>query len=155
MRSAERMLRTIKYDETADYEEIVKHIYFKKRVTSSASPDYDYLTDHFHRNFEHLTTPVPYLKEVPRDPFARRENNPYRYGLSTYVECKGEYWVLAGNGPDRDEDLDVSLFGRHTGRIEEGRPYTRYFGLDRPLLDYMYDPTNGLTSSGDIILIRQ
>lgn len=156
IRSGEILLLSIKHDNTADYEEVVKRVYMKKRVRTSASPDYDYLAEHYLRNFEPLTTPIHFIAEVPRDPFAPPENNLYRYGLSPYVEGRGAYWVLAGNGPDRDVDLDVTLFGRDTGRIEYGRPdRTRYFGLDHPLLDYMYDPTNGLTSSGDIIMIRK
>lgn len=163
-RSPERVLMDMKNDadnlrrkgRIVDYEDVVKRLHFKGRTGNTAQPTYDSLVEHYMGDYSPLTTPIAYLKDVPVDHFASGEKPRYRYGISPVEFGR---WILAGNGPDGDADLDVNRFGRSGGRweppLKRGDPiYTWYFGLDRPLLDYMYDPTNGLKSSGDIILTR-
>lgn len=51
-------------------------------------------------------------------------------------------WILASNGLDGDEDVDISKFDLSVS----GR------GLPERICDLLYDPTNGIVSGGDILV---
>ena len=90
-----------------------------------------------------LTTPVSYIASIPLDPFRDPKVQPIyqsssqAYGYTAFgpSKCRSD-WVIKGLGPDKDED--------HTG--SDFTPQTE----DR-FLRGLYNPSNGLTSSGDII----
>ena len=91
-----------------------------------------------------LTTPVAYIGFMPFDPFSGDGASDYcRY----YSDGK-TWYVLAGNGPDRDIDL-----------IEESYPEPfneATIRFDHPghfMFQFCYSPSNGLNSNGDIIRI--
>lgn len=136
-----------------DYEEIVKQVYLMPpRYTSGVWPNYFPYNRYNLRNYGVLTTPITYLAKIPVDPFSQNGNRHYRYGLSPI----GWPWILAGNGPDGDEDIDVNRFCLDNGRLIMPNTYDNiYYGYDKPLVEYMHDPTNGLKSNGDIIRIKQ
>jgi hypothetical protein len=75
---------------------------------------------------------------IPSDPFS---SAPYRYLLMPDYSHPYTYLIVS-NGPDRDVDLTLSLLlsSRDNPSFE-----MEYF-------DAIYDPTNGATSSGDIVL---
>ena len=90
-----------------------------------------------------LTSPVSHIAALPGDPFRERE---YHYGYWT----NGKIWILRSVGPDRQITADLSELGEALEAMsppEMGRP------RDWPqrLLNMLYDPTNGITSDGDII----
>lgn len=99
--------------------------------------------------------------KIPKDPFATPGSGGlYRYGRpSTQSPQNIQYlmWVVAGNGPDGDADLDVTRFNPKADNI--GRIPSRDLKVDLGLgcnpMDLIYDPTNGLTSNGDIFLISR
>lgn len=98
-----------------------------------------------------LSTPIGYVTDIPeRDPF-QDENHPRIYDAYDYVDAKsmalsgdpepafrvrGAEWRLCSAGPDR-----VNTFG--------GPSYLN--SIDNP--GYDYDPTNGILSRGDIVLV--
>jgi hypothetical protein len=91
-----------------------------------------------------LTTPIAYLRDVPRDRFAPPSplngSEGYRYA-ATY----SGYWILTSRGPDGDDDMvpeDYILSA--SGDITR---YVSHFGPGRAV---EYDPTNGVGSNGDI-----
>ena len=79
-----------------------------------------------------LTTPVQYLTSLPKDPFV---GGNYQYfsafvsptGPSEFQQQYGD-WILLSVGPDRSLSLNAA-----TGQV------------------VIYDPTNGVISSGDVI----
>jgi hypothetical protein len=102
---------------------------------------------------------------IPQDSFASPGSTPlYRYGLSPrkiYRVVKPKYsfnvcpiapFIIAGNGPDGDADVDVTRFNAEpttsTGKIDP------WLGLGQDPLNLLYDPTNGAISNGDIFLIH-
>jgi hypothetical protein len=89
--------------------------------------------------------------KTPEDPFSNRKHSNYRYETGP----SNQFWIVAGNGPDGDEDLDLTYFGMKNGRDIVGWPYDGiYYGYDKPLTEYMYDPSNGMISNGDIIRLN-
>jgi type II secretory pathway pseudopilin PulG len=85
-----------------------------------------------------LTTPTPYIRELPNDPYA-----PTRHFVFPYVakkEAGREGWMLLSAGPDRDYDVDpIRMLDVTTTQPTPA------------LLHFMYDPTNGTWSDGDIM----
>jgi hypothetical protein len=139
---------------TDDYEDIAKGAYILP-YGNPAAPDaiYNYYNRGLLRDYARLTTPIAYLNEAPIDPFSREEEQHYRYGIHP---VGGGPWIIVSNGPDGDEDLDVNLFGLHTGRQTASNYYDSvHYGYEKPLIEYKYDPTNGMKSNGDIIRTRQ
>jgi hypothetical protein len=104
-----------------------------------------------------LTTPVPYMSSFPRDSY---RNN---YGMLSYGYGYGSngssYYILTSYGPDGVDGIK----GVEGGELDE-RQYTgaRFDQRDRAgirgsrfiLSEYRFDPSNGLNSSGDIIMIE-
>ena len=93
-----------------------------------------------------------YLHRIPGDPFndgseedwngeSGAHNNHYCYftadksGEPSSTEAK--YWALVSYGPDKD--LDVEDYGEAKDAVDNGTN--------------LYNPDNGITSSGDIVII--
>ena len=81
---------------------------------------------------------LPILAHV-EDPYGHA-NSVYGYSLGL-VESNEFDWVLVSLGPDRRANVPLADF-----RNPED--------LMTRLVDHVYDPSNGLTSSGDIVLTR-
>lgn len=104
-----------------------------------------------------LTTPVAYITSIPQDPFASTSDlvsafpkirtysyaeggwqavaKQYNPGLNLSFICK---WVIVGQGPNSRDDQ-----GEWITAAPNGVPFV-YIG-------FMYDPTNGTISNGDIV----
>lgn len=114
--------------------------------------------------FTTLTSPVSYLSSLPPDPFADTRGLTYRYHHDRAGFIVGSY------GPDTDETTGGDL-PWNAGFINQGTPtynsgmevsYTSRISqpsltlLTGPVTPstgkqkYTYDPTNGVTSPGDI-----
>lgn len=101
-----------------------------------------------------------YESLIPLDPFASGSPsrlNRYDIGLhdgKRAVDPARDCWIIAGNGPDGDADVDVSNL-----RVDPLDPKGEWFapdprtGRERPLMELTYDPTNGLVSDGDLFVI--
>lgn len=87
-----------------------------------------------------LTEPIAYLSDIPTDIFT--DGALYRYGGAPPVTPSR--FLLASDGPDGDSDTnDLTLYpGIHSPYINDSEGT---FDLIK------YDPTNGTTSSGDIL----
>lgn len=87
-----------------------------------------------------LTDPIAYLSDIPTDIFT--ESSFYQYGGAPPVNPSR--FLLASSGPDGDRDTtDLNLYpGIHSPYINDTEGT---FDLIK------YDPTNGITSSGDIL----
>ncbi len=106
-----------------------------------------------------------YLYRIPGDPFndsgeeewdgeTGAHNNHYCYFTGEWdpdtetrinSSTKAEYWALVSYGPDKDQDIDS---------------YTKAWNAVDPnasdhstYKDLVYNPDNGITSSGDIVII--
>ncbi|MBN2327037.1 MAG: prepilin-type N-terminal cleavage/methylation domain-containing protein [Candidatus Omnitrophica bacterium] len=94
-----------------------------------------------------LTTPVSYLTEVPRDPFATYANPSdfewWGWGYD-YVDALDPHNYL----------LDPDAWG-HVWRINSWGPDNTngYIGCIRGKPEFLYSPTNGITSAGDILRV--
>ena len=111
-----------------------------------------------------LTTPIAYLTSVPHSPWRTWEyihagyNDPGMppYDYAQYEDLQDETWTprlhAAGllytvvcSGPDEDNDLGWDQVD-----------YIVVYPARRPsALGYLYDPTNGSVSSGDIIMTNR
>ncbi|MFH1739546.1 MAG: prepilin-type N-terminal cleavage/methylation domain-containing protein [bacterium] len=91
-----------------------------------------------------LTTPVAYIATIPHDPFRLTTRSTHNSATANYdytsygkLGCMTD-WLIHGLGPDADEDTGV-------------------FDLDPALAENtlfktkLYQPSNGLVSSGDVI----
>lgn len=98
-----------------------------------------------------MTTPVSYLGEIPHDPFSTRANAfdyekwGWAYDFVDSFDLKnglvdpdawGHVWRINSWGPDATNGFT----GRYTGCIH-GKPV------------FLYNPTNGLHSDGDIVRV--
>ncbi len=100
-----------------------------------------------------MTTPTAYLSEIPRDPFSTRANafdwEKWGWGYD-YVDAFdpknglidpdawGHVWRINSWGPDSTN----GYAGRYIGCVC-GKP------------EFLYCPTNGLTSAGDILRVGE
>ncbi len=100
-----------------------------------------------------LTTPTAYMTEIPRDPFATYANQEdyewwgWAYDYVDSFDPKngmvdphawGHVWRINSWGPDNTN----GYAGRYIGCIQ-GRP------------EFLYCPTNGLSSKGDILRVGE
>ena len=105
-----------------------------------------------------LTTPVAYINEWPRDPFAAVKGVTFVYWavVSGQPDPSGKIveartgkqvsgWILVSPGPDLDYDI--------AGHWNAYDPSTRQ--PSPALLALTYDPTNGAVSDGDIWRVKQ
>jgi prepilin-type N-terminal cleavage/methylation domain-containing protein len=100
----------------------------------------------------YLTTPVAYISSLPFDPFhGDGTSNGYGYGSDGQ-----SYYILTSYGPDSGDGLS----GISTGSLDE-REYTGarlsdfrragVRGSNFTLPDLKYDPSNGTSSTGDVM----
>jgi prepilin-type N-terminal cleavage/methylation domain-containing protein len=84
-----------------------------------------------------LSTPVAYISALFFDPHSFDKQQTFAFGSGADADRDGkpinQSWVLVGRGPDGDFD---------TQRIQHF-PWITDF--------YLYDPTNGLESNGDLV----
>ena len=102
-----------------------------------------------------------YIRQYPVDPFCRDEGATFVYWSlvpgrnppdKRYAGAGGIGWILVSPGPDGDYDLPGYFF--HDRRVRQ--PSALLLGGTNPKGSaFTYDPTNGLTSDGDIWRISQ
>ena len=110
-----------------------------------------------------LAKPAKYVSSIPDDPFAYQDSKNYEYYHTVPVSEGILPFVVVSPGPD-----GVSNFSEYLKRIgynPEVPPYTSTVSSspgDDPTTDiyhnlatFMYDPTNGLDSPGDIITFQK
>ena len=123
----------------------------------------------FLKRLQFLTTPVSHLKSVPEDPFSKAmmDSDPYFAGYNYPYISSGDTphpWTydysalgaLADNGYDWSVTLssfpDISWRTVRWGMHSPGPDNAwAYFNASTPLL--IYDPTNGVMSTGDIWIV--
>jgi hypothetical protein len=94
-----------------------------------------------------LTTPIAYLRAFPMDPFADTAGATYGY----YQENPGG-WIVWSVGPDRDENAPGGPgdIGPLVETLYTPRARISYGSPSQAILPFLYDPTNGILSNGDI-----
>jgi hypothetical protein len=109
-----------------------------------------------------LTTPFAYLKAIPEDPF----NQGKYYGYTTwllYGPDRTLYYpdaILYSPGPDRRENIPLiklrtiidnhfKVYGFPTQMFSDAD----FKFLSETITPILYDPTNGINSSGDLIWV--
>ncbi|MBE7557544.1 prepilin-type N-terminal cleavage/methylation domain-containing protein [bacterium] len=111
-------------------------------------------TAEYHFILHPLTTPIAYLTQVPRDLFAKESSEDY-------LRANGSYF--RGDGVDTRDYLYTYLReSASTSYLSFYRRYGRWvlWGHGPDLCrqsdpDLIYDPSNGLTSSGDIVFSQK
>ena len=100
-----------------------------------------YYIDHnrYPKELDQLITPVAYLSAIPRDTYGSEGNDELRYGTDGTTK-----WILQSRGPDGNFDMDLQLFLDSTLG-------PRFITGTNPGAKYVYDPTNGTGSDGDIM----
>ncbi len=101
----------------------------------------------------YLTTPVAYISNIPYDPF-RGDGNEFGYGYGSNGQS---YYMLTSYGPDGQNGN-----GANQGELDP-REYTgarvsdtRRAGVRKSnftLAELMYNPSNGTSSTGDILRV--
>ncbi len=102
----------------------------------------------------YLTTPVAYMTSIPFDPF-RGGGKDCGYGYGSNGQS---YYILSSYGPDAADGLSGVSDGELDERDYTGAVFsdTRNHALrDTNFLmnELVYDPSNGISSDGDIITI--
>jgi general secretion pathway protein G len=108
-------------------------------------PSQDYRTNSDNPTFRQLTSPVPYIIAMPHDPFNRDSGVGSNYNRGLYTVGTGSQQVADAVGPaPRDTYLIV---GYGPDRVDDTHHVEQF-----PRTNYAipYDPSNGLTSWGDI-----
>lgn len=101
-----------------------------------------------------VTTPIAYVSRSMLDPFSTKGDRTYGYMIYGHDYPRG--YVLVGCGPDGDRDLPLyDMDNRTSVAANQARDFVLNGAFPKPLAAYMYDPTNGLRSDGDLIYIRQ
>ena len=107
----------------------------------------DYWEDHrsYPRDSIHdLTTPASYISDFPTDLFhPESQDNTYAYWSPDDLT----HYMIWSAGPDFEYDLTAEMIS-DVFDPDEGLTFEM-------LIDHLYDATNGSTSSGDIIRIKQ
>lgn len=99
----------------------------------------------------YLTTPVAYISSIPFDPFrGDGTEDGYQYGSDGQ-----SYYVLTSYGPDSsdgnaDEEFDER---EYTGARLDDLRRSAIRDSNYHMKDFLYDPSNGTSSAGDIIRI--
>lgn len=103
--------------------------------------------------YARLTTPVAYMSstDVFKDYFTNESAtgavgancawNYYDYGMVPYIQESGVEYVIISFGPDRD--LDMGWNRTSMDAMKQN---------NEDQLGFLYNPSNGLNSSGDVIL---
>ena len=102
-----------------------------------------------------LTTPVAYMTSYWPDPFAPEDSSSAGYFNYYCVEAPDDpadaCWMLWSAGPDQYYDIDLSIL--ETLTVDSLRNFSVYQYPDE-LTPYIFDPTNGTVSDGDVIRIK-
>ena len=123
-------------------------------------PDHSYFEP---RTWQHLTTPVPYINQIIRNPYEAK-NVAYPYGWLAIFGYSAEVIVASGgatsnwspeltsiglkywiNSAGPDEYSDLQDIGWNNVPLWRGLDS----GTDH--LDILYNPSNGVISSGDLM----
>jgi len=123
-------------------------------------PDHSYFEP---RTYQHLTTPIPYMSTILRNPYkAKNVAYPngwlaiFGYSAETIVDSGGnaqrwspemsaiglKYWL---NSAGPDEISDLQGFGWNNPQLWKGIDSGTAF------LHALYNPSNGIISSGDLM----
>ncbi len=119
-------------------------------LTFATSPPGKYAT-------QTLTSPIAYLDRLPIDPF--RPGNTYGYFRVGDFPKYPFFAVLHSPGPDGVNQLDLKRFREQCMAIlvEENPDHVvlpeHRLRIRRLADPFIYDPTNGLLSAGDLILL--
>jgi|GEM_PF-3132067 len=102
-----------------------------------------------------LTTPIAYIVEYPFDPF--RPGAMYGYACWNFHDDKNPFAFLHSPGPDKDDDIAPALLKSRIDKYFKNQigmcnwKHEDYGVMKSLVLPYLYDPTNGAQSSGDLI----
>lgn len=94
-----------------------------------------------------ITTPVAHLTSLPMDPFRENGKASYQYGANAPngLTC----WMLTSYGPDNTKTGQIETpYLSASGTAGSCDPSVKTAGGINP--EYIYDPTNGTTSAGEI-----
>jgi hypothetical protein len=95
-----------------------------------------------------LSTPVAYLRFLPADPFSHTfgsKRRPYRYATDGKV-----HWALASVGPGGAPDSNLREYLLPDKANCNPELFFSHLGSGSAV---EYDPSNGVTSTGDIIIL--
>jgi hypothetical protein len=92
-----------------------------------------------------LTTPIAYMTKILTDPFGRERGATYHYYTD---KAAPNSWMLVSGGPDGKVDLTYKIY---SGAVKK----SGFFGAVGEFQQYLYDPTNGTMSKGDVIRWKQ
>lgn len=106
-----------------------------------------------------ITSPIAYLTTIPTDPFTRKVDT--LYGLGSIEDAKGaSYLYNTGNALVGVGVTDPNSLNRQSWALTSGGPDLRIqfpywpfadtFVISHAYLDFIYDPTNGTVSGGEI-----
>lgn len=95
-----------------------------------------------------LTTPIVYTTILPDDHLRTATVDPslpstFAYRYATWPRT---CWILASDGPDGDADIPLIEFFSEDVLCDPNRFFIHYGGNQ-----VLYDPSNGATSSGDVV----
>jgi prepilin-type N-terminal cleavage/methylation domain-containing protein len=130
--------------------------------------------------FRTLTTPSAFITSLFYDPFANKKNVVFGYaainggnGTNPGPGLFGSGWILTSYGPDTDMSSGTPVGGQVGAFIGWGNDLTLGIpatpsssnretlynpGISQPsigLIVNLYDSTNGTTSAGDIVRVKQ
>ncbi len=102
-----------------------------------------YLVDYneFPLNIHQITTPIAYMSSVPKDAFLAMQGGLDTYG---YVSDGTDHFILRSVGPDMKPGPDLETV------IGEMDTITAEKVNKSP---WVYDPTNGVVSTGDVFFV--
>jgi type II secretion system protein G len=106
-----------------------------------------------------ITSPIAYLTTIPADPFARKVDT--LYCLGSIEDAKGSaYLYNTGNALVGVGIVDPNSLNRQSWALTSGGPDLRIqfpywpfadtFVISHAYLDFIYDPTNGTVSGGEL-----
>jgi len=107
------------------------------------------------RNFNTVTTPIAYLTDYFKDPFADTKGTTFGY----YKDSNG--WILYSYGPDTDEaetnhgDIDIGVETIYNSSMSQPSITLLCGGGTGSSGAYTYDPSNGTISNGDVYRVKQ
>lgn len=109
-----------------------------------------------------LTTPVSYLPSLPEDPF--NPGHDYGYAAIRGGKVRGDInsmAILSSPGPDGVEDLPLPRLRAGLVDYFNQGPKNHLLNpeargrLWQTIVPYLYDPSNGTRSGGDLILVTE
>lgn len=96
-----------------------------------------------------LTTPVDYLTSIPEDPFRTFWLYPDKHATYTYA---GQWWQSVAGGGGLEFTSIWVLVGMGPDTFDNNGEWATVLNIAEEIrLMFLYDPTNGTVSSGDIV----